>query len=118
MIKDLYSIKGRHNRRQFITFYFFPLLVAIPVSLIASIIYFLFDPGPILLRAINLLVLLLLILAFPVQIASIIKRFHDLNKSGTYITYLFIPLVNFYFVFCLFIEKGTEGENDFGVPQQ
>lgn len=44
-----------------------------------------------------------------------IKRFHDLDKSGWNVFWIFVPLVNIIIAIRLVFKKGTEGENRFGL---
>lgn len=46
----------------------------------------------------------------------IIKRVHDLDKSGWLALLMFIPLVNLIFVLFLIFAPGTQGGNRFGQP--
>lgn len=43
------------------------------------------------------------------------KRFHDLNKNSNDYILQYIPIYNIIVLFGLFFEKGTNGDNDFGV---
>jgi len=45
---------------------------------------------------------------------QIVKRFHDLGKSGSYYWLLWLPLVNIYWTFVLLFTKGNEGPNEYG----
>jgi uncharacterized membrane protein YhaH (DUF805 family) len=51
--------------------------------------------------------------AFP-----IVKRLHDLNKSGWLWLLGLIPLVNVFFGIYLLFGKGTEASNDYGAPPE
>jgi uncharacterized membrane protein YhaH (DUF805 family) len=51
--------------------------------------------------------------AFP-----IVKRLHDLNKSGWLWLLGLIPLVNVFFGIYLLFGKGTEDSNDYGAPTE
>lgn len=62
----------------------------------------------------GLLVLIIDITGFWIYICAIIKRFHDLDKSGKNFWFLLIPLYNIYIYFCLFFKKGTTGANLYG----
>ena len=67
-----------------------------------------------------LVILLLVLLAFVVPglffISLAIRRFHDIDKSGFYILWLFVPLINFYYLLVLLFERGTVGPNRYGPP--
>ena len=44
----------------------------------------------------------------------VIRRLHDLNRSGKFAILLFIPVVSFFLMLYLIFAKGTDGENRFG----
>ena len=46
--------------------------------------------------------------------AVLIRRIHDLNKSGWYLLTIYIPIYGFYVIYILFGKQGTVGENKFG----
>lgn len=43
-----------------------------------------------------------------------IKRLHDVNKPGSHLLLVFVPLYGFYVSFLLFFKKGTKGTNRYG----
>lgn len=54
-----------------------------------------------------------LFLAFTI-VPLIVRRFHDLGKSGLYFWLSLIPLVNLYYGFLLIFKRGDQGSNRFG----
>ena len=44
----------------------------------------------------------------------IIRRLHDLNKSGWFSLLLFVPIIDFFFGLYLLFVKGTDGPNEYG----
>jgi len=50
-------------------------------------------------------------------IVQTLKRLHDLDRNGSHIFFLMIPIYNIYFIFILLFEKGTEGPNKFDYLQ-
>ena len=63
-----------------------------------------------------LLALPILLLAIMVlSVITIVKRYHDIDKSGWWILVSFVPVIGFIwsFIECGFI-KGTDGPNRFG----
>jgi uncharacterized membrane protein YhaH (DUF805 family) len=54
------------------------------------------------------------VLLFFGDIAIVIKRLHDLDMSGRWILFKFLPLVNLLFYLMLGVQKGTSGPNRFG----
>jgi len=57
---------------------------------------------------------LLVLLSVGIFIIQAIKRLHDINKSGWYILFLFVPILNIILKIFLFFKDGTIGENNFG----
>jgi uncharacterized membrane protein YhaH (DUF805 family) len=51
---------------------------------------------------------------FFVQVSFLIRRFHDLDRSGWNVFLLFIPILNFFIFLGLMIKPGTEGSNKYG----
>ena len=44
----------------------------------------------------------------------IVRRCHDLNKSGYWGLLVLVPIVNFFFLLYLLFAKGTDGWNQYG----
>ncbi len=44
----------------------------------------------------------------------IVKRLHDLNRSGGHFWLLLVPLYNVYLILALLFQRGAEGPNRFG----
>jgi uncharacterized membrane protein YhaH (DUF805 family) len=59
-------------------------------------------------------IMLLLWFIFVVYVgaALAIKRFHDLKMSGWNYIWLWIPLINLYFLFILLFKKSADAKND------
>lgn len=55
-----------------------------------------------------------LIITHLILFYSVIKRLHDLDKSGWWSLLILIPKLNFAFTIYLLFAKGTEGANRFG----
>ena len=45
-----------------------------------------------------------------------IKRWHDMNRSGWYSLLLFVPFVNIIVGLVMLFVPGTDGPNDYGQP--
>lgn len=48
------------------------------------------------------------------NIVLVVRRLHDLNKSGWMGLLLFIPVVQFFFMIYLLLASGTAGPNEYG----
>jgi uncharacterized membrane protein YhaH (DUF805 family) len=57
---------------------------------------------------------LALILLIPSSIMIVIKRWHDLGKSGWLTLLLLIPIAGFFIALYLLFAKGTDADNEFG----
>lgn len=51
-----------------------------------------------------------------ISLTFYIRRLHDIDRSGWWTMLLFVPIVNFLFIFYLLIKSGTRGENKYGSP--
>ena len=103
MKEKYFSYRGRLNRKR----YFF--------RSIAEFLAF------VVLVTLSMVILPLLILVIPAAIAVIIsgimltiRRCHDLDKSGWFYLFLFVPVADFIVTLYLLLAKGTEGPNHYG----
>ncbi len=66
----------------------------------------------------EIILYLLIILVIPLYILlgiQIVKRFHDLNRPGSHVWYVFlVPFYNIYLLFLLLFKRGTQGRNEYG----
>ncbi|OGZ05099.1 MAG: hypothetical protein A2845_02135 [Candidatus Lloydbacteria bacterium RIFCSPHIGHO2_01_FULL_49_22] len=56
-------------------------------------------------------------IAIPLSISLVVRRAHDLNWSGWYALFFLIPFVNAVFALLFLFKKGTDGPNEYGIPQ-
>lgn len=68
--------------------------------------------------SIGLLSLLIYLVLFYFSIVFIIRRFHDLNRTGWLSLLLIVPLVNIIMILYLLFARGSEGANNYGLPHQ
>lgn len=101
---DLFSMKGRYNRARFIW-----------RNLLFSILLY-YSYGSVLevKGILKILLLMVFIVLFYINICLVVKRFHDIGKSGKYIIGFFIPLYNFFLSAILTFRKGQQGSNKYG----
>ncbi len=104
----LFSSSGRISRSTY-------LLASITLQFVVVLLYYiisLFIPEDSeLLWIIGILMVVIFIIP---QINIVIKRFHDLDKSGWYSLLAFVPLINIVFGWILILKEGTNGTNRFG----
>ena len=103
--KTFFSFEGRLNRKPYITYRIGMLLIS---GLFGSVVQ---ASGSFFL---GILGVILAIILFAGSISIIVKRLHDLDKSGLFALIMLIPLINFFFEIYLFCFKGTDGYNRFG----
>ena len=60
----------------------------------------------------------LYIVVLVLGVIFMIKRWHDMNRSGWYSLLLFIPLVNIIVGLVMLFVPGTDGPNDYGQPSR
>ena len=58
--------------------------------------------------------LVALTVAFVIGLFFVVRRLHDLDRSGLYAFGLLVPLYNIYLGIILLFQKGTTGANRFG----
>lgn len=97
VISSLFSCDGRKSRTQYWTFN----IVNIILSLLCLKIH-------------TALFLLYALIAIYPSIAMMIKRAHDIDKSGSFIWLCLIPIVGLIPILMLLFQKGTAGNNQYG----
>lgn len=101
-LKSCFSFKGRAKRTEF--------------WLISLGSFMLYTPGLLftdeyLLFVYDLIVMIPLIW---LELATSVRRFHDMGKSGWYTSLLFIPIVGLFFSIYIGFFKGQDDDNQYG----
>ena len=65
---------------------------------------------------ISIIKIMLILLLFWFMFSVIVRRLHDLNKSGWLSLLVFVPLVNTIFWVILLFKSGSHEVNKFGIP--
>ncbi len=99
------TFEGRLNRQPYIIGY-------LTVSIISGIITYLTKDSTSTLISIFAGIIGILLCA--VTLSLIIRRLHDLDKSGWFALIFIIPLIGFLFSLYLMFAKGTDGSNQYG----
>jgi len=94
---NFFSLEGRINRIK----YFWAVLV---IGIIVNIMI-VFLPS-----STNIIIILTPIAVF----FPVIKRLHDINKSGVFAFLMFFPVLNLILGLVLLFKKGTNGVNQYG----
>jgi|GEM_PF-3118235 uncharacterized membrane protein YhaH (DUF805 family) len=103
-MKNLFGFEGRIGRLNYFLVFLFTVIV--------RVVIFVLNPD----SAIgSILGLAIFVGCIWLYICAIVKRFHDLNKSGENFWFLLIPLYNVYLALgMLLFRQGTVGVNDYG----
>ena len=106
------TYKGRLNRKAYFIRMFYLNVVNVILYFLAAFICTLADVSEEVTVIVTALAIILVML-IPGS-SLVIRRLHDLDKSGLFYLIMLVPIVNFYVLYLLFIEDGTQGENRFG----
>ncbi len=105
--KKIKDIKGRSSRKQFWNYQLYSFLLTLLLSF--STLLFSFSKFSALIFFIPIILMTL------ANFTLSIRRLHDSNKSGWWLLTAFIPFLGpFIYLYLMGIEKGTEGENNYG----
>lgn len=87
------------------------LNLVLAISLFALGFFYHSSTGFVIIWAITAIVIVLYVL-YSIQIQ--IKRAHDFGQAGWWAWFLYIPIVNIFFIFYFLFKKGDEGKNRYG----
>jgi len=110
VLKKYAQFSGRARRKEYWMFVLFNSIVMVCISVAGSVI------GSVLKMPVVLFALMVVyaLFVFIPSIALVIRRLHDINKSGWAIFYNFIPAVG-PFIFLYFMVKDSQsGDNQYG----
>jgi uncharacterized membrane protein YhaH (DUF805 family) len=107
IITALFGFRGRLNRTQYALLFLIGYIG--PIALVLVIESQTHDTASIILT----------LLPFPmlwVVLALLAKRFHDIDKPGSWSLLIFIPIVNLFTLITMFFIPGTPEANQYGPP--
>ncbi|CAK0754791.1 putative Inner membrane protein YhaI [uncultured Gammaproteobacteria bacterium] len=108
----LFSFKGRVNRRR----YFVANILLGAATILGSMLLIgtaVEDGGDSAYLSGIPAIILLLVMSFS-GVALMVKRSHDLDKSGHFVWLMLVPLINLWPSLVMLFHRGTQGENRFG----
>jgi len=106
VLKNFVNYKGRANRIEVWNFILYSFFIVYGLSLIVSI------SGGSLVALIIYIIFCSLIIIY--NIALLIRRMHDVGKSGWFILFSLIPIYNFYLIYLIYLKKGDYDTNKYG----
>lgn len=111
-LKQKYAtFQGRAARSEYWWFALFSFLVQIAAQIVMVMFGALGDIGVLLGGLILLVVGLGLIVP---SLAVLVRRLHDIGRSGWWALIAFVPLVGFIVLLVFLVSKGTQGANKYG----
>ena len=111
-IKEMFfTYRGRLNRKPFILR---GLLLSILSSMMSTVMTEMTEASSVVMHLLALVPLILIVVLGVASFMLIIRRWHDLGKSGWLSLLMLIPLLNFFVLIFLWAKKGTDGPNTYG----
>ena len=111
---SVFSSAGRFGRVGFMAWFFgFPVLVS---AIAAGAAVFLLA-GQRYVKLLEFVYPFVLVILVPLSFVFIIRRLHDLNKSGWISLFFLVPAVNLLLLLVLIFFPGTSGVNHHGAPR-
>ena len=117
VLKKYTVFEGRARRMEYWMFILFNLIIAMVLSILDRVIFStpMEGVGP-------LYIVYMLAVLLP-SIAVLIRRLHDIGKSGWWFFIALIPIVGAIWLLVLLLTEGQKGDNEYGsnpkeVPQE
>ena len=111
-IREMFlTYHGRLNRKPYILR---GLLVGITSSILSNVMGVMAESSSLALNLVSLVLLVVVLALCVVSVMLMIRRWHDLGKSGWFSLLLLVPLVNFVVGLYLWVKKGDDGPNQYG----
>ena len=111
-IREMFlTYHGRLNRKPYILR---GLLVGITSSILSNVMGVMAQSSSLALNLVSLVLLVVVLALCVVSVMLMIRRWHDLGKSGWFSLLLLVPLVNFVVGLYLWVKKGDDGPNQYG----
>ena len=100
-VSNSFSLSGRSSRSE----YWWFVLGGVIFNMLCTVLAVSIDVG---------LIALLPFVLIPASITLVVRRLHDLGKSGWWFLIGIIPLVGAIYLIYLFVQEGDSGENMYG----
>ncbi len=110
--KNIFNYSGRTSRKEFLMFQLYYILLCIFLSFPFNTVIDLmkYDSE----ASTKIYFFSCLIAYFVLNLSLSVRRLHDINKSGSYLFYLLIPIVGKFMVFMALFSDGDYGRNYYG----
>ena len=111
--KNYATFKGRARRKEYWMFFLFNMIFAIVAMVLDSLLGLTFSIEGQSIGYGYIYTAYLLFIIIP-SISLLVRRLHDVNKSGWFYWIQLIPLVGQIWILILMVKEGTNGENTYG----
>ncbi|MCL4117891.1 UNVERIFIED_CONTAM: hypothetical protein GTU68_045001 [Idotea baltica] len=108
-IKNYANFSGRARRREYWMFLLFNFLIIFVLSFISGFVEDLFGTDDFYI----IVGLYILFIIIP-HLAVVVRRLHDINKSGAYWFIRFLPIIGPIWLLILLVEDSWDGNNKYG----
>lgn len=105
------TTKGRLNRKPYILR---GILLGILSSVLSNVMEVMSESDSLVMNLLTLVLFAAIIALCVLSVMLVIRRWHDLGKSGWFTLLLFVPLANLFVGIYLWVKKGDEGPNQYG----
>lgn len=109
LVKHYADFSGRANRKQFWLYALWLVVVYIVIGILSAAL------GE---KAGNAVIALVWLALIVPNLAMIVRRLHDTDRSGWWVLISFLPLIGGLILFVFEVLPGTPGENRFGNQPQ
>lgn len=108
-IKNYVNFSGRARRKEYWMFLLFNILIVFALTLISEIVSEMFGSD----TSRSIIGIYILFIIIP-HLAVVVRRLHDINKSGFYWFVRLIPIVGPIWLLILLVEDSWHGNNKYG----
>lgn len=109
LVKHYADFSGRANRKQFWLYALWLIVVYMVIGVVAAVL------GE---KAGNAIIVLVWLALIVPNLAMIVRRLHDTDRSGWWVLISLLPLIGGLILFVFELLPGTPGENRFGSQPQ
>ena len=115
VVRDNYAnFSGRARRQEYWMFVLFNMIFAFLIAFVGGLLGEMFNASEL---GMALYVIYLLAIIIP-SIAVLVRRLHDIGKSGAWFFISFVPFIGGIWLLILMCTEGERIENQYGVDQK
>jgi len=108
-LKQYVDFNGRARRKEYWMFVLFNIIFIAVATILDNVLGLAFYPLPC-----GPLYLIYMISVLAPSLAVVVRRLHDVGKSGWFILISIIPIIGWIWMLYLMISDGEEGANEYG----